>query len=233
MSILKKLQGKLALITGSSRGIGQKTAVALAREGCDIIVHGRKEENNLKTIDLIKEIGVKVYSVCGELSNSNDVEKIIGTIKSQIGHVDILYNNAAVMAKFKPVWEITKEDWDEIMQINFYSPVRLCIEFGKDMKNCGYGRIINLSTGMENEPSLCPYSISKAALDKFTKEFAYELNGTGVLVNMLDPGWLKTDLGGPNADHEVDTVIPGAIIPALLEDNSFTGHFFRAQDYRE
>ncbi|MDQ2088081.1 SDR family oxidoreductase [Herbivorax sp. ANBcel31] len=233
MGSMKKLEGKLALITGSSRGIGQKTAIALAKEGCNIIVHGRKEENTFKTIELLKETGVKTYSVSGELSNPEAVENIIETVKNKIGNIDILYNNAAIMAKFKPIWEIPRKDWDEIMQINFYTPVQFCTAFGQDMKSKRYGRIVNLTTGMENQPSLCPYSVSKVALDKFTKELAFELKDTGVLVNMLDPGWLKTDLGGPNADHEVDTVIPGAIVPALLDSDGVTGYFFSAQDYNK
>jgi 3-oxoacyl-[acyl-carrier protein] reductase len=228
---MKRLEGKLALVTGSARGIGQKIALALAKEGCDIIVHGRTMQNTEKTADLLKESGVKVYTVSGELSNPMEVEKLIEDVK-KIGDIDILYNNAAVMANFMPVWEIPKEEWERMMQINFYAPVRLCTVFGRKMKERGWGRIINLSTGMENEPSLCTYSISKAALDKYTKELAFELKGTGVLVNMLDPGWLKTDLGGPNADHDVDTVIPGAIVPALVTDEEFTAQLVRAQEYR-
>jgi 3-oxoacyl-[acyl-carrier protein] reductase len=228
---MKRLEGKLALVTGSARGIGQKTAVALAKEGCDIIVHGRKKENTEATVALLKDTGVKVYTVWGELSNQNEVENIIEAVK-QIGDIDILYNNAAIMANFKPIWEVTREDWTRMMEINFYSAVRLSIAFGNDMKERGFGRIINVTTGMENEPSLSTYSVAKAALDKFTKELAFELKGTGVLVNLLDPGWLKTDLGGPNADHEVDTVIPGAIVPALNNDEALTGTLVRAQDYR-
>jgi 3-oxoacyl-[acyl-carrier protein] reductase len=79
---------------------------------------------------------------------------------------------------------------------------------------------------------LVPYSVSKAAVDKFTCDLAAELRGTNVLVNYLDPGWLKTDLGGPNADNAVETVLPGALVPALLEDNGPTGQFFAAQDYK-
>ncbi len=229
--IMKQLEGKLALITGSARGIGQKVALALAKEGCDIIVHGRTMHNTKNTTELLKEFGVKVYTVCGELSNPEEVERLIEDV-NKIGAIDILYNNAAVMATFMPIWEIPKEEWERMMQINFYAPVRLCTVFAPKMKERGWGRIINLTTGMENEPSLCTYSISKAALDKYTKELAFELRKTGVLVNMLDPGWLKTDLGGPNADHEVDTVIPGAIVPALATDENFTAQFVRAQDYR-
>lgn len=228
---MKRLEEKLALITGSARGIGQKIALALAKEGCDIIVHGRTLQNTEKTVNLLKESGVKVYAVCGELSKPQDVEKLIEDVE-KIGDIDILYNNAAVMATFMPIWEIPKEEWERMMQINFYAPVRLCSVFGQKMKERGWGRIINLTTGMQDEPSLCTYSISKAALDKYTKELAFELKGTGVLVNMLDPGWLKTDLGGPNADHDVDTVIPGAIVPALVTDEEFTAQLVRAQEYR-
>ncbi len=96
-----------------------------------------------------------------------------------------------------------------------------------------YGRIINLTSGIKDIPQLVPYSVSKAAVDKYSCDLAAELRGTNVLVNYLDPGWLRTDLGGPNADHAVETVLPGALVPALLENDGPTGRFYAAQDYSD
>ena len=75
--------------------------------------------------------------------------------------------------------------------------------------------------------------MSKAAVNKFTQDLAFELRGSGVLVNALDPGWLKTDMAGPGAEFEVETVLPGALVPALLDNDGPTGTVFRAQDYRK
>jgi len=81
-----------------------------------------------------------------------------------------------------------------------------------------------------NEPNLTPYAISKAAVDKFVRDFVPTLAGTGVQMTLLDPGWLRTDLGGPKAPNDPSSVIPGALVPALLDDGE-SGRFFRAQDY--
>jgi NAD(P)-dependent dehydrogenase (short-subunit alcohol dehydrogenase family) len=101
------------------------------------------------------------------------------------------------------------------------------------MRARGWGRIVNLTSGIDKTPQLAAYGSSKWAIDKWTDDLAAALAGTGVIVSRLDPGWLKTDLGGPNADHEPESVLPGALVPALLPDGSPGGQFFRAQDYRE
>jgi NAD(P)-dependent dehydrogenase (short-subunit alcohol dehydrogenase family) len=94
-----------------------------------------------------------------------------------------------------------------------------------------WGRVVNLTSGIKETPQLAPYSVSKAAVDKYTKDLASQLKNTNVLVNGLDPGWIKTDLGGQNADHELETVLPGALVPALLKDKSGGGVIYKAQDY--
>jgi NAD(P)-dependent dehydrogenase (short-subunit alcohol dehydrogenase family) len=94
----------------------------------------------------------------------------------------------------------------------------------------GWGRIINLTSGIADQPEQTAYAVSKAAVDKFVRDFAPKLRGTGVQMNLLDPGWLRTDLGGPNAPGDPASVLPGALVPALL-DNGESGRFFRAQDY--
>lgn len=230
---MKRLENKLALVTGSSRGIGQQIAMGLAAEGCNVILHGRKKEHTVHTAQLLQPYGVQVDMIEGELSSIEDIQRMINEVKAQYGGVDILYNNAAIMNEWKPIWEITLDEWKESFQVNLYSMVLLCHGFAPYMREQGYGRIINLTSGIKDTPNLAPYSVSKAAVDKYTKDLAFELKGTGVLVNNLDPGWLKTDLGGPNAEHEVTTVLPGAIELALFENDGPTGAWLCAQDYRK
>jgi NAD(P)-dependent dehydrogenase (short-subunit alcohol dehydrogenase family) len=227
-----RLQNKLALITGSSRGIGQQIALGLAGEGCDLIIHGRKQENTARTVELLKAYQVKVDTVSGELTSEESVRSIIAQVLAKHDGIDILYNNAAIMNAWKPLWEITPDEWRAVFQVNLYAMVMLCNAFAPGMRERGYGRIVNLTSGIKDTPNLTPYSVSKAAVDKYTMDLAAELRGTGVLVNRLDPGWLKTDLGGPNADHEVATVLPGALVPALLDKDGPSGEFFSAQEYR-
>lgn len=229
---MKLLEGKWALVTGSSRGIGQQIAKGLAERKCNLVVHGRKPENTDTTVKLLKSSGVQVHVVSGDLSSKEGIQSVIDGVRSGPGHVDILYNNAAIMSAWKPIWEVTSSEWLDIFQVNLLAMIALCNAFAPDMKHCGYGRIINLSSGIKDTPNLAPYGVSKAAVDKYTQDLAAELNGSNVLVNCLDPGWLQTDLGGENAPYPVEDVLPGALVPALLDDNGPNGQRFAAQDFR-
>jgi len=93
-----------------------------------------------------------------------------------------------------------------------------------------FGRIVQVTSGIRNEPELMAYAASKAALDKFVRDTVVKLKGTGVTMNLLDPGWLRTDLGGPKAPNPVESVMPGALVPALVADE-MQGQWFSAQDY--
>ena len=229
---MKLLEGKWALVTGSSRGIGLQVAKGLAERKCNLVVHGRKPENTARTVELLKHHGVQVHSVSGDLSSREGIQAVIDGVRSGPGHVDILYNNAGVMSAWKPIWEVTPEEWLDILQVNLLAMIALCNAFGPEMKRRGYGRIINVSSGIKDTPNLAPYGLSKAAVDKYTRDLAVELKDSNVLVNYLDPGWLKTDLGGKDAMYPVEDVLPGALVPALLEDNGPSGQLFLAQDYR-
>jgi NAD(P)-dependent dehydrogenase (short-subunit alcohol dehydrogenase family) len=230
---MKKLENKWALVTGSSRGIGQQIAVGLAREGCHVVVHGRDIEHLQPTLSLLRDHGVRAHAVAGDLSNEDGIAAVIEGVRRGPGHVDILYNNAAIQNPWRDIWNITAEEWRTTFQINLFALIPLCHAFAPEMKRRGYGRIINLTSGIGDTPQLAPYSVSKAAVDKYSRCLAEELRGTNVLVNTLDPGWLRTDMGGENATSEVETVLPGALVPALLENNGPSGQAFSAQAYRE
>ena len=181
----------------------------------------------LKTlIELVENSGIAEL----EVSEGEERVRIITTVKA-MAPIDILYNNAAIMNAFKPLWEITTQEWKDTFEVNLFAMVDLCTAFIPDMQKRNWGRVINTSSGIKEVPQLAPYSVTKAAIDKYTLDLAAELRNTNVLVNYFDPGWLKTDLGGQQAPNEVSSVLPGAILPALLDDNSFSGVLFCAQDY--
>ena len=228
----KRLTGRTAFITGASRGIGQKIALGLAARGCDLVLHARNLKNLEKTQQELKPYAIKVLAVCGELAIPSERQRIIQEVQAQT-HIDILYNNAAIMNAYKPIWQITDREWKDTFEVNVFALVDLCTGFIPAMQKRNWGRVINTSSGIQDTPSLAPYSVTKAAVDKYTRDLAAELRGSNVLVNYFDPGWLKTDLGGPQAPHEVSSVLPGALLPALLEDNSFSGQLFCAQDYAD
>jgi len=223
------LKGKNALITGSSRGIGQQIALALAKLGCNIIVHGRTLENCTQTLELLKKYDVNTYCVYGELSEESQVNQLINQVQNLNIRIDILYNNAAVMSPHhEDYW---KHNWDEWMlsfKVNVFAMYSLCGAFIPAMIENGYGRVVNLTSGIMNQPELAPYGASKWAVNKLTADIASKLENTGVRINTLDPGWLQTDLGGKNAEHPVEAVLPGALAPVLVEDDGANGQFFSA-----
>jgi 3-oxoacyl-[acyl-carrier protein] reductase len=230
--MMKRLENQWALVTGSSRGIGQQIALGLAQHGCNVIVHARSIENTRRTMELLEEYNIETFAAAGDLASQAGIAEVIGNVKRAPGPIDILYNNAAVQNKWQPVWEIGLDEWMWSFQVNLFAMVALCNAFIPGMIERGYGRIVNVTSGVKDTPNLAPYSASKAAVDKYTRDLAAELRGTNVLVNMLDPGWLKTDMGGPNAHHTVDTVLPGAMVPVLFDRNGPSGEFIAAQNYR-
>jgi NAD(P)-dependent dehydrogenase (short-subunit alcohol dehydrogenase family) len=230
---MKLLENKWALVTGSSRGIGQQIAWGLAERGCNIIVHGREPQNLQATLAKLKTFNVQTHIATGELSTAAGVAQIIKQAMAAPGPVDILYNNAAVMSKYESIFTIDQAEWDRVFQINVWALIALCQAFAPGMRERGYGRIINLTSGIADQPNLAVYSVSKAAVDKFSRDLAAEFKGENVLVNFLDPGWLQTDLGGPNAPGNVESVLPGALVPALLGSDGPTGRFYGAQEYKD
>jgi NAD(P)-dependent dehydrogenase (short-subunit alcohol dehydrogenase family) len=233
--IIKKmisLKGKNALITGSSRGVGQQLALALAKLGCNVIVHGRTQESCAKTLEMLNDSSVKVYCVYGELSDEKQVNNVIQQIRDLKIQVDVLYNNAAVMTPYHTdYWEHNWDEWMLTMKVNVFAMYSLCRAFIPAMIENNFGRVINVTSGIMNEPELAPYGASKWAVNKLTDDLAFKLKNTNVRINTLDPGWLRTDLGGPNADHAVEDTLPGALAPALVENDGSNGKCFSSIDH--
>jgi NAD(P)-dependent dehydrogenase (short-subunit alcohol dehydrogenase family) len=228
-----RLSGKTALVTGSSRGIGKLIAEALAQQGARVIVHGRSAATCEIAVGLVRKAGSEGHVIAGELSDPAQVERIATEAESRFGGVDILYNNAAIMAPWRDsLGQQEFSDWERVFQVNVFALVRLSARLVPAMVKRKWGRVIHVTSGIEKTPQLAAYGASKWAVDKFTDDMAAELRATGVIVSRMDPGWLRTDLGGPNADHEPETVLPGALVPVLLPDDAPGGQFFRAQELR-
>lgn len=225
------INGKWALVTGASRGIGRTVALGLAQEGCNVVIHARSKAHTDATLQEVLNLGVEAFSTCADLGDSQQLDEMIDQIIEQIGGVDILYNNAAIMNPQNEVHEIPATDWQTVFSVNVFAPVRLCAAFIPIMKERGYGRVVNVSSGIDKTPQLAPYAASKWAIDKLTDDFAADLKGTNVLVNAIDPGWIKTDMGGENADFEIDSVLPGMLVPVLFQKGGPAGRKFQAQDF--
>lgn len=225
------IKGKWALITGASRGVGSHVASSLADLGCNLVLHSRTEAHTVKIAEALRAKGVQVLTVSAELSDQSQVDAMLEVVLSKAPQIDILYNNAAIMAPWREnAWTTTAEDFRKSFEVNVIALARICNRLVPLMLQRKWGRVINVSSGIMNEPQLTAYAVSKAAVDKYVRDFAPSLKASGVMMNLLDPGWLRTDLGGPNAPNDPSSVIPGALVPALLDDG-ISGRFFRAQDY--
>jgi 3-oxoacyl-[acyl-carrier protein] reductase len=228
-----EISGKWALVTGASRGVGRQISLALADQGCNVILHSRDSAHTESLALEIKAKGVEVEQISAELANSDQVDAMISTLLGGSHAIDIVYNNAAIMTPYRSEWTVVPNDDLRLsFEVNVTALMRICHAFLPGMLERGWGRIINLTSGIADQPELIAYAVSKAAVDKFVKDTAPKLVGTGVMMNLLDPGWLRTDLGGPNAPGAVESVIPGALVPCLSDDG-VSGTLFRAQDYAE
>jgi NAD(P)-dependent dehydrogenase (short-subunit alcohol dehydrogenase family) len=226
------ISGKWVLLTGASRGVGKQVAGALADKGCRLILHSRKREHTAELVAQFEARGLTVQALEAELSDQEQVLALGRDALGISGGIDILYNNAAIQMPWHEDMFTTDEDEYRLsFQVNTIAPITLCNLILPGMIERKFGRIVNLTSGIKDQPQLMAYAASKAALDKYVYDMAPHLAGTGVSMNLLDPGWLRTDLGGPEAPGAVESVLPGALVPVLLEDGT-SGKWFNAQDFR-
>jgi 3-oxoacyl-[acyl-carrier protein] reductase len=228
---IEAVKGKTALVTGASRGIGRQISLALAKLGCNQVLHSRDASNSDAVAKEVRDCGVEAYQVGGELSDQTQVDAMLEQALKEAGKIDLLFNNAAIQAGYyESPWETPAEDYRKSFEVNVISLARICYKLAPLMIEAKWGRIVNVTSGVADNPSMMAYATSKAAVDKFVRDFAPTFKDTGVMMNLLDPGWLKTDLGGDQAPNEVTDVIPGALVPGLLDDG-ISGRLFRAMDY--
>jgi 3-oxoacyl-[acyl-carrier protein] reductase len=213
------VKGKWALITGASRGIGYLTAKFMAKQGCNLILHSRSLEHSLKVLDEVKALGVEAYCVQADLANHHEVVAMLDEIETPGTAVDIVFNNAAVQVGYRTdYWKTPVEDFDLSFRINFTAVTTICYRLIPKMIKRGFGRVINTTSGIRNQPEQAGYSASKAALDKFTRDLGTKLEGSNILINLTDPGWCRTDLGSPQAPNAPESSLPGVVVGAFLDD---------------
>ena len=225
------VQGKWALVTGASRGLGFLAAQALAQRGCNVILQSRSVEHLQKAAAAISELGVEVKCVSCELAEEKSVRDMLAEIDSFGVDVDIVLNNAGLQIAYRTDYYATPvSDYTVSFAVNTIAPAIICYHFLPKMVEKGFGRIVNTTSGIALEPEQAGYSASKAALDKITIDMGKNVNGTDVCINLVDPGWCRTDLGGPNAPNSPESAIPGVIVGAFIDDKK-SGRLFRAQEY--
>ncbi len=222
------VKGKWAFITGAARGIGYLSAKFMAEQGCNLILHSRNMAHTEKVMEEVKALGVEAYAVQAELSDLNSVKLMLEEIDKLGVQVDIVLNNAGMQIAYRTEYfETPVSDYTESFKINTIAPAMICYHFMPKMIERGFGRIVNTTSGIRLEPQQAGYSASKAALDKITIDLGSTVEGTDVMINLTDPGWCRTDLGGPNAPNAPESAIPGIVVGAFVDDKK-SGRYLNA-----
>ena len=225
------LKGKWVFVTGASRGLGRLASKKMAEQGCNLILQSRNIEHTASLEEELKELGAQVHSFAADLNDIPSVLKMLEEIDALGVDVDIVLNNAGLQIAYRTDYYQTPEnDFTVSFNVNTIAPAMICYHFLPKMVSRGFGRIVNTTSGIDKEPEQAGYSAAKAALDKITKDMASRLGGTGVAMNLVDPGWCRTDLGGPNAPNAPESAIPGVVIGAFTEEK-VNGVILHAQDF--
>jgi len=198
------LKGKVALITGASKGLGRAVAEELAREGAHVSICARGKEDLEKAAAGLRQYGVTVVAIQADVTHIDDVQRVIEETIKQLGRIDILVNNAGEGWVGHTV-NTTDEQWQYCMEVNLYSAVRFTRGVVPQMRKQGGGRIINMSTvsGRTPLPVLPDYNSAKAALLAFSKTMSFELAPDNILVNSVCPACIYSPLWERLADSMV------------------------------
>ncbi|MGN0612799.1 MAG: SDR family NAD(P)-dependent oxidoreductase [Porcipelethomonas sp.] len=226
------LKGKWGLVTGAGRGLGKLAAQVLAEYGCNLILHSRSVSSTGPVAeDLRRKYGIEVWCVEADLEDPRQPESMMNAIDKNGRIPDIILNNAGVQVAYRSeIYDTPAADYITSFKVNTIAPMMICYHYLPGMIEKGFGRIVNTTSGIRLEPEQGGYSASKAALDKVTTDIGSRLDGTDVMINLADPGWCRTDLGGPLAPNSPESAVPGIVIGAFIDDRK-SGRLFRSEDF--
>ena len=224
-------KGKWALITGAARGIGYLTAKFMAQQGCNLILHSRSLEHTEKVLAEVRICGVSALAVEADLNDPDAVQRMLTEIDQLEINVDIVLNNAGLQIAYRNDYVNTPvSDYEISFRVNTIAPAMICYHFLPGMMERGTGRIVNTTSGISLDVCQAGYSASKAALDKITIDLGSRVEGTDVLINLTDPGWCRTDLGGQQAPNAPESAIPGIVVGVFVNDGK-SGRYLGAQHF--
>jgi NAD(P)-dependent dehydrogenase (short-subunit alcohol dehydrogenase family) len=188
------LSGQVAIVTGTSRGLGQYLARALAKAGADLVITSRKLDTLAEFEAEMKALGRRVLSLELDVRDHKSIQKMVADAKAAFGQIHILVNNAGCNVR-KPALDVTWDEWNLILETNLRGSFFVAQAVARDMVTHGYGRIINIGsvTSVCGYAGLGPYSASRGGIRQLTMSLADDWGSQGVTVNCLAPGWFRTE----------------------------------------
>ncbi len=221
MALDKRLKGKLALVTGASRGLGRATALALARDGAHVIVTARSQGALEELDDEIRKVGGTATILRLDLRNGDQIDHLGPTIYQRWGKLDILVGNAGLLGPLAPLPHVTADQWQLVLDVNLSANWRLIRTLDPLLKNAEAGRAVFVSSGAVSSCRAYwgPYSVTKAALEALARTYAAECANTAVRVNIVNPGPMRTVMRAKAFPGENPETLPepAAVAPLMVE----------------
>jgi NAD(P)-dependent dehydrogenase (short-subunit alcohol dehydrogenase family) len=230
------LEGKVALITGASQGLGKALALAYAQEGASIVINSRREESIRPVAEEVESSGAEVMALAADVSRSTDVEKLVDAAGERFGRIDVLVNNAGLLGPRVAIVEYPEEEWRRVIDANLTGPFLVSKAVIPRMPEGG--SIVNVVSGVsvEGRAKWGAYSVSKFGVEGLTQILAAELKERGIRVNAVDPGGMRTEMRAVAYPEEdpMTRITPEentAVFLYLASDESkeVTGQRFKAQ----
>jgi len=221
----------VAVVTGANRGMGLETCRQLAQLGYHVVLASRDQARGEQATQSLVRQGLSVTYHALEVTDPVSVKQLQQTLEARFGGADMLINNAAVYPdEGRSVLEVELELVHATLETNFFGPLALCQALVPGMIRRGYGRVVNVSSGggqLATMGDFAPsYAVSKAALNALTRMVADAAREANVLVNSVDPGWVRTQMGGPGAPRSIEQGVETIVWLATLPDRGPTGGFF-------
>jgi NAD(P)-dependent dehydrogenase (short-subunit alcohol dehydrogenase family) len=234
------LEGKVALITGASQGLGRALALAYAKEGARVVINARSEESIRPVAGEVESSGAEVLALAADVSKSADVQRLVDAATQRFDRIDVLVNNAGVLGPRVAIAEYPEDEWRRVIDANLTGPFLVSKAVVPHMPEGG--SIVNVVSGVsvEGRPEWGAYSVSKFGVEGLTQILASELEDRGIRVNAVDPGGMRTEMRAaayPDEDP-MTRITPEENTDVFLylasdESKGVTGERFKAQEFQK